>query len=259
MEKHPFHIVDPRPWPLTGSVGAFLFINGIVSSFHKFGISLLLLGFALIVLTITQWWRDICREATLQGKHTMKVEEGIRLGITLFITSEVFFFVAFFWAFFHSSLRPNVEVGNTWPPTYIMPIGPFDVPLLNTTVLLSRGAAITWAHIAMLRAKWIEANIRLGLTFSLGLLFTILQWGEYISCSFTMADSIYGSTFFLATGFHGLHVIIGTVFIGAIWGRLLLGHFSDKHHFGFEGRAWYWHFVDVVWLFLFLCVYWWGY
>jgi len=258
MTKHPFHIVDPRPWPLTRACGTLFLLSGLVGLITKYDKILIWLGIILLIGTIWQWWRDVTREATIQGKHTGKVEDRLRIGMLLFIVREVCFFFAFFWAYFHSSLSPNIEVGAKWPPVIIIAIRPFDVPLLNTTVLLSRGATITWAHMALLRSERFEVHISLGITISLGCLFTILQWIEYSFSTFSMADSVYGSTFFLATGFHGLHVVIGTLFIIAIWIRHMLGHFSRTHHFGFEGRAWYWHFVDVVWLFLFLCIYWWG-
>ena len=182
-----------------------------------------------------------------------------RIGMVLFISSEVFFFLAFFWAFFHSSLSPNIEVGRVWPPTGISAIRPFDVPLLNTTILLSRGATITWAHIAMIEDRWFEAMRSLVMTVILGVYFTALQGIEYAMSSFAMSDSVYGRTFFIATGFHGLHVLIGTTFILVITLRHAKAHFTPEHHFGFEARAWYWHFVDVVWLFLFMCIYWWGF
>jgi len=258
MNKHPFHIVDVSPWPLTGASGGLFLLSGLARSIHNYDNRLRFLGLVLVLLTIAQWWRDVCREATYQGKHTLKVENGIRLGILLFITSEVCLFLAFFWSFFHSSLRPTVEVGATWPPVWVESINPFGVPLLNTTVLLSSGATITWAHIALLRGNRYEARISLSITVALGGFFTVLQAAEYVYRPFTISDSVYGRTFFLATGFHGLHVIIGSFFIGVILYRHLLCHFSEAHHFGFESRAWYWHFVDVVWLFLFICVYWWG-
>lgn len=258
--KHPFHIVDSSPWPLTGAGGSFFLLTGLSRWIHKYDKGVLFLfGLTLIAVTIALWWRDVRREATYQGKHTDKVENGIRTGIILFITREACFFFAFFWAFYHSSLSTRVEIGNIWPPKHIQPIHPFDVPLLNTTVLLTSGATITWAHIALLRSKWLEATTGIAVTLLLGLVFTSLQGLEYVCCSFTIADSIYGRTFFVATGFHGLHVVFGTVFISVIWARHLKGHFSSAHHFGFEGRAWYWHFVDVVWLFLFVRVYWWGF
>ena len=259
MIKHPFHIVDYSPWPLTGSVGAFSLVAGIAAWFNKYDQTLIYFGLILIGLTIIQWWRDVTREATFQGKHTKKVELGIRLGILLFICSEVFFFLAFFWAFFHSRLRPAVELGRVWPPTGISGINPFDVPLLNTVVLLRRGCTITWAHIALIEDLWDEANISLWITVILGAYFTSLQAIEYAIASFSIADSVYGATFYVATGFHGLHVIIGTTFIAVILYRHNYFHFTRGHHFGFEASAWYWHFVDVVWLFLFVCIYWWGF
>ena len=258
--KHPFHIVDASPWPLTGAVGSLFLVRGLSGWIHhhdKGG--LILIGFTLIGLTIALWWRDVRRESTYQGKHTDKVENGIRTSIILFITREACFFFAFFWAFYHSSLRPRVEVGSVWPPKRIEPVHPFEVPLLNTTVLLTRGATITWGHMGILRSEWLEATTAIAATLFLGIVFTTLQGLEYGSCSFTIADSVYGRTFYVATGFHGLHVVFGTVFIGVIWIRHLKGHFSSGHHFGFEGRAWYWHFVDVVWLLLFVRIYWWGF
>jgi len=258
MKSHPFHIVDVRPWPLTGSIGSLILVSGISSAIHKIDYMLLSIGVVVLLLTVVQWWRDVSREATLQGKHTEKVESGMRWGMMLFILSEVCFFFAFFWAFFHSSLRPSIELGSVWPPRGVVPISPFDVPLLNTIVLLSRGATITWRHISMIDSKWNESNIRLILTVLLGGVFTLLQAMEFNTCSFTLSDSIYGRSFYLLSGFHGLHVLIGTTFIAVICGRHQCNHFSNEHHFGFEARAWYWHFVDVVWLFLFLWVYWWG-
>ena len=177
------------------------------------------------------------REATYQGKHTGKVEKGLRLGIVLFILSEVIFFFAFFWAFFHSSLSPSPELGSAWPPSGIIPINPFDVPLLNTTVLLRRGATITWAHIRLLEGKQLETYFCITITVILGMYFTVLQAAEYILAPFTMADSVYGATFYVATGFHGLHVVIGTTFILVITLRQKQCHFTASHHFGFEASA----------------------
>jgi len=256
--KHPYHIVDARPWPLTGAAGALFLLTGLCGNIHKINSFLILFGLIVIIFTISQWWRDVMREASFQGKHTDRVENGLRLGILLFIISELFLFFAFFWAFFHSSLRPNIEVGSTWPPVMVIPIGPYEVPLLNTTILLSSGATITWAHLSLINSKWLEAHLRFAITVGLGTVFTLLQVIEYKYSSFSIADSVYGRVFFLATGFHGIHVVFGTIFISTMWRRHICGHFSESHHFGFEGRAWYWHFVDVVWLFLFICVYWWG-
>jgi len=176
----------------------------------------------------------------------------------LFILSEICFFFSFFWAFFHSSLVPTIELGSVWPPQGIEVLNPFSVPLLNTAVLLSSGATVTWAHHAIISGKRDEAIQGLFLTLILGALFTSLQVMEYIEASFCIADSVYGSVFFVATGFHGLHVIIGTTFLAVCWFRLLYHQFTRHHHFGFEAASWYWHFVDVVWLFLYVCIYWWG-
>nr|ARI46957.1 cytochrome oxidase subunit III [Kunugia undans] len=256
--NHPFHLVDYSPWPLTGAIGVMTLVTGMVKWFHNFNLNLLILGYLIIILTMIQWWRDICREGTFQGKHTILVTKGLRWGMILFIVSEVFFFISFFWAFFHSSLSPNIEIGSMWPPMNIMPFNPFQIPLLNTIILISSGVTVTWAHHAMMENNLSQTNQSLFITICLGGYFTILQAYEYIEAPFTIADSIYGSTFFMATGFHGLHVIIGTIFLIVCFYRSLNNHFSSNHHFGFEAAAWYWHFVDVVWLFLYISIYWWG-
>nr|YP_009138164.1 cytochrome c oxidase subunit III [Sterechinus neumayeri]AGU99588.1 cytochrome c oxidase subunit 3 [Sterechinus neumayeri]AID60605.1 cytochrome c oxidase subunit III [Sterechinus neumayeri] len=256
--QHPYHLVDQSPWPLTGAISGLMMTSGLVLWFHTNSTFLLLVGLLLLVITMINWWRDIVREATYQGSHTAIVENGLRYGMILFITSEVCFFFAFFWAFFHSSLAPSIEIGVSWPPTGITPLNPFLVPLLNTAVLLSSGVTITWSHHSILAGHRTEAIQALFLTVTLGFYFTILQAWEYIDAPFTIADSVYGSTFFVATGFHGFHVIIGTTFLLVCLIRLTSHHFSTHHHFGFEAAAWYWHFVDVVWLFLYVCIYWWG-
>lgn len=256
--NHPFHLVDKRPWPLTGSLGAIIIICGIINWFHKFDNKILLLGYLILILTIIQWWRDVIRERTFQGCHTKFVEAGLRWGIILFIVSEILFFISFFWAYFHSSLSPNIEIGNTWPPIGIKPFNPIEIPLLNTTILLSSGITITWAHHRIINSNYTQTIQRLFLTVTLGIYFTVLQAFEYWEAPFTISDSVYGRSFFIATGFHGIHVIIGTIFILIIIIRHINWHFSKNHHFGFEASAWYWHFVDVVWLFLYLSIYWWG-
>lgn len=256
--NHPFHLVDYSPWPLTGAIGVIVLVRGIVKWFHNFNINLLILGYFIVILTIYQWWRDICREGTYQGKHTILVIKGLRWGIILFIVSEIFFFISFFWAFFHSSLAPNIEIGAIWPPTDIIPFNPFQIPLLNTIILIRSGVSVTWAHHAIIENNNSQITQGLFITIILGIYFTILQAYEYFEAPFTIADRIYGSTFFIATGFHGLHVIIGTIFLLICLVRHLNNHFSSNHHFGFEAAAWYWHFVDVVWLFLYISIYWWG-
>nr|BAF76624.1 cytochrome c oxidase subunit 3 [Asymmetron lucayanum] len=257
-QTHPWHLVEPSPWPLVGGSAAFTLTVGLVMWFHYNSTLLLTLGLVLVIMTMIQWWRDVVREATFQGCHTSYVIAGLRRGMVLFIVSEVFFFLAFFWAFFHSSLAPTVELGVTWPPTGIHPLNAFAVPLLNTAVLLSSGVTVTWAHHALLDGNRTEAIQALAFTVILGLYFTALQAWEYYEAPFTIADGIYGSTFFVATGFHGLHVIIGSTFLLVCLIRQISYHYTSSHHFGFEAAAWYWHFVDVVWLFLYVCIYWWG-
>nr|UHA55364.1 cytochrome c oxidase subunit III [Ancylis unculana] len=256
--NHPYHLVDYSPWPLTGAIGVLTLVAGMVKWFHNFNMNLLILGYVITILTMYQWWRDICREGTLQGKHTILVLKGLRWGMILFIVSEVFFFISFFWAFFHSSLSPNIEIGMVWPPMNIIPFNPFQIPLLNTIILITSGITVTWAHHALMENNFTQTMQGLFLTVTLGIYFTILQAYEYIEASFTISDSIYGSTFFMATGFHGLHVMIGTIFLFICLMRHMNNHFSSNHHFGFEAAAWYWHFVDVVWLFLYVSIYWWG-
>lgn len=207
---------------------------------------------------MAQWWRDIIRESTFIGYHTSYVVQAHRLGIILFIISEVMFFFSFFWAFFHSALAPTVQIACTWPPPGIEPINPFSVPLLNTAVLLASGFTVTWAHHGLIAGSRKNALQALFITCSLGLYFTKLQLQEYYDAPFTIADGIYGSVFFVSTGFHGLHVIIGTLFLLVCLYRTYAIHFSTDRHVGFEAAAWYWHFVDVVWIFLYLCIYWWG-
>nr|YP_010626004.1 cytochrome c oxidase subunit III [Inocellia fulvostigmata]WBK02763.1 cytochrome c oxidase subunit III [Inocellia fulvostigmata] len=256
--NHPFHLVDYSPWPLTGALGALITVSGMIMWFHQFNNTLLLMGNLILILTMIQWWRDITRESTYQGLHTLSVINGMRYGMILFIISEVFFFVSFFWAFFHSSLSPSIEIGSMWPPKGISPFNPMQIPLLNTVILLSSGLTVTWAHHSILENNYNQAIQSLFFTVILGIYFTMLQAYEYYEASFTISDAVYGSTFFMATGFHGLHVIIGTTFLIICLLRQIFSHFSKNHHFGFEASAWYWHFVDVVWLFLYISIYWWG-
>jgi len=204
------------------------------------------------------WFRDVIREGTYLGYHTVAVQHGLRYGMLLFILSEVCFFAGFFWAFYHSSLAATVEIGGVWPPPGIEVLNPWDVPLLNTLILLLSGATVTWAHHSILQGNKANAVLGLTLTVGLGLIFTALQAYEYIESSFTISDGVYGSTFFMATGFHGLHVIIGSTFLLVCLLRQIKNHYTTTHHFGFEAASWYWHFVDVVWLFLFVSIYWWG-
>lgn len=256
--RHPYHLVDESPWPIIRATGAFFLTSGLIKWFHARSISLLLIGLFIILIVIGQWWRDVSAEGTSQGLHSKIVELGLRWGIILFIVSEIFFFVSFFWAFFHSSLAPDPEIGAIWPPHGIHSFNPFQVPLLNTMVLLASGVRVTWAHHSVISGN-LSSRIRgLAITVILGVYFSCLQAIEYYEARFRIADSVYGATFYVATGFHGLHVLVGTSFLMVCLYRLILTQFSANHHFGFEAAAWYWHFVDVVWLFLYIWLYWWG-
>lgn len=257
-QNHTFHLVSISPWPIIISFSLFNNLISIIIWFHKINY-LILISIPCTFLCIYQWWRDVIRESTFQGSHTLLVFKGLRIGIILFIISEIFFFISFFWAYFHSSLAPSIEIGQLWPPQGIKPFNPFDIPLINTIILISSGITITWSHHSILNKNFFERNKRLILTVILGLYFTLLQIIEYYESPFSMADSIYGSSFFIATGFHGLHVIIGTIFLFICLLRINYLHFSKTHHFGFEAAAWYWHFVDVIWLFLYISIYWWRY
>lgn len=257
-QNHIFHIVTISPWPILISLSLFNNLISIIIWFHKINY-IITLSLPCTILCLYQWWRDVIRESTFQGSHTYSVYLGLRLGIILFIISEIFFFISFFWAYFHSSLAPSIDIGQLWPPLGIKPFNPLDIPLLNTIILISSGITITWTHYSILNKNLLERKKSLIITIILGLYFSILQLIEYKESPFTISDSIYGSSFFIATGFHGIHVIIGTTFLLISLLRLLSLHFRNSHHFGFEAAAWYWHFVDIVWLFLYISIYWWGY
>ncbi len=265
-KHHDYHLVEPSPWPAIGGVAAFVFAVGAIMWFKDMGIWLFLIGVAAVLYTMMMWWRDVIAEAEHQGHHTPVVQLHLRYGMILFIASEVMFFVAWFWAFFDASLyfgeaiqAARVEhTGGHWPPQGIETFDPWHLPLINTLILLTSGTTVTWAHHAL------QHNDRDGLkwglicTVILGALFTCVQAYEYAHAGFGFSENIYGATFFMATGFHGFHVLIGTIFLTVCLFRALAGHFKPEQHFGFEAAAWYWHFVDVVWLFLFVCIYVWG-
>jgi cytochrome c oxidase subunit 3 len=260
-QKHPFHIVDPSPWPLLASLGAFFTLFGftLYLHFYKNGFSLFIIGLFLLVSTMIIWWRDVIREATFEGHHTTYVRKGLKLGMILFIASEVMLFFSFFWSFFHSSLNPTIEIGCVWPPKGIIAINPWHVPLLNTIVLVTSGAYITWTHYSILAGYRKDSIESLAYTILLAIFFTFLQYYEYTAAPFNISDSVYGSVFYMTTGLHGSHVIIGTIFLIVCLYRLINYHFTNTHHVGFECAAWYWHFVDIVWIFVYFFIYWWGF
>nr|YP_004222747.1 cytochrome c oxidase subunit 3 [Glaucocystis nostochinearum]ADW83119.1 cytochrome c oxidase subunit 3 [Glaucocystis nostochinearum] len=259
-QRHPYHLVDPSPWPFGAALSAFVFLIGGVLYMHSYqkGSFVLSFGFLLLLLTMALWWRDVIREATFEGQHTKIVKHGLRYGFLLFIVSEVMFFFGFFWAFFHSSLSPAIEIGGKWPPVGLEVLDPWKIPLANTIILLSSGATLTWSFYGILAQNRKEAITGLVLTVLLAALFTGFQAYEYINAPFSISDGIYGSTFYMTTGLHGLHVLIGTIFLTVCLIRLWNYHFTKKSHLGFEAAVWYWHFVDVVWIFLFISIYWWG-
>jgi cytochrome c oxidase subunit 3 len=257
---HQFHLVDPSPWPLVASLGAFMLTTGTVLYMHRMlgGWALLINGLLLILYVMFVWWRDIVREATYEEQHSFVVQRGLRLGMVLFIVSEIMFFFAFFWAFFHSSLAPVHNIGGVWPPKSVLVMDTYTIPLTNTVLLLSSGATVTWSHHAIVLNAKRQTLISLLFTLMLAILFTYFQGLEYVSAPFNISDSVYGSCFYMATGFHGFHVFVGTVALTVSFFRIILNHGTNTHHFGFESAIWYWHFVDVVWLFLFINIYWWG-
>jgi len=257
-KNHPFHLVDPSAWPFVGALAALLFTTGMVLLMHNHGPHVLILGVLMILVTMYGWWKEVIHESKTPGIYTKNVQVGLRMGMILFIVSEVMFFVAFFWAFFDASIFPKEAIGGVWPPKTIHVIEPFDFPYLNTLLLLLSGTTITWAHHELLEGHKKQLVQGIGLTVMLGAIFTCVQAFEYHHATFGFKDGIYASTFYMATGFHGVHVLIGTLFLIVCFFRSRLGQFTPEGHIGFEAAAWYWHFVDVVWLFLFVWVYWWG-
>ena len=264
-KNHDYHLVDPSPWPVVGAISAFVMAIGAVLSMRAseydwsvWPYLILIGGFLGVIYTMIVWWRDITDEAEHKGYHTPVVQLHHRYGMILFIASEVMFFVAWFWAFFGAALFPNEGMGNIWPPEGIQVFDPWHLPFVNTVILLLSGTTVTWAHHALKEGD--RKGLIQGLTYTviLGALFSCVQAYEYAHAPFGFTDGIYASTFFMATGFHGFHVLVGTIFLIVCLFRAMKGHFKPDHHFGFEAAAWYWHFVDVVWLFLFCCIYWWG-
>ncbi|MGM0423165.1 MAG: cytochrome c oxidase subunit 3, partial [Pseudomonadota bacterium] len=222
------------------------------------GLKGVIIGLLAVLACMFFWWKDVIREAVVEKAHSNVAKIGLRYGMILFIASEVMFFFAFFWAFFDASLFPTSALGGLWPPENIEPIPAFGLPFLMTMILLLSGCTVTWAHHEILEGNQKAFVQGVGLTVLLGIVFTGFQAYEYFHASFGFTESVYASTFYMATGFHGFHVLVGTIFLAVCYFRGRKGHFTKDDHFGFEAAAWYWHFVDVVWLFLFASVYWWG-
>jgi len=259
--KQPYHLVDPSPWPISGALGGGLIVLGIIFAAHYNNYIMLAIGIAVVIATMFFWWRDVLRESAAAGVHSPIVRLGLRYGMMMFIASEVMFFVAFFWAYFNFALYPSHMSGvdaakAVWPPAGVTTFDPFHLPFLNTMILLLSGCTVTWAHHSLIERDRRGLLIALACTVLLGLSFTMFQAIEYSDAPFKfVGGGVYPSTFFLATGFHGFHVIVGTIFLAVCWVRARGDAFTPERHFGFEAAAWYWHFVDVVWLFLFVCIY----
>ncbi len=269
--NHDYHLVEPSIWPLVGSLSAFIMAIGAVIWMKTdegglFGLSsyyVFYMGLIGVLYTMFRWWVDVTNEAEHLKLHTPVVQMHLRYGMILFISSEVMFFVAWFWAYFNTSLFPDDSVqymreafiGGVWPPKGVQTFDPWGLPLMNTLILLTSGATVTFAHHSLIKGDRKGLVWGLALTVALGMIFTVLQAIEYSHAGFSFSENIYGATFFMATGFHGFHVIVGTIFLAVILYRALKGHFTPEQHFGFEAAAWYWHFVDVVWLFLFIVIY----
>jgi len=260
FQAHPFHLVSPSPWPIYSSISLLTLTTSGVLSMHGFSNAeyFLALAFILVISSMSFWFRDVISEATYIGNHTLAVQRGLNMGVALFIVSEALFFLAIFWAFFHSALSPTIELGAQWPPMGIEAINPFELPLLNTVILLSSGVTVTYAHHSLIQGNRSGALYGLLITVILAIIFTALQGIEYTVSSFTISDGAFGSCFYFGTGFHGLHVMIGTAFLAVGLWRVLAYHSTENHHLGLESGILYWHFVDVVWLFLFISIYYWG-
>nr|AWN56204.1 cytochrome c oxidase subunit 3 [Dinocampus coccinellae] len=254
-----FHLVSVSPWPLLCSFSVFFFLLGNLNLLILSEINLLMMSIIFLILVLFQWWRDVVREGSYQGVHSTGVVDGLKFGMLLFIISELMFFVSFFWTYFHMFLSPSMEVGLVCPAYMIVMFNPYNIPLLNTLILLFSGMTITWCHHCLMNNNMFKCVISMGVTIMLGILFSYFQYLEYYESYFSISDSVYGSIFFMATGFHGLHVLVGTFFIFVNFVRVNFYHFSMYHHFGFEAASWYWHFVDVVWLFLYVFIYWLSY
>jgi len=260
FQAHPFHLVSPSIWPILTCVSLLTLTTTAVLTMHSFNNAKYFVFSALFILisSMSFWFRDVISEGTYLGNHTMAVQRGLNMGVGLFIVSEALFFLAIFWAFYHSAFSPTIELGGQWPPMGIEAVNPFELPLLNTIILLSSGVTVTYAHHSLIQGNRYGAIYGTIYTVILALIFTALQGVEYSVSSFTISDGIFGSSFYFGTGFHGLHVMIGTAFISVGLWRIIAYHSTDNHHLGIESGILYWHFVDIVWIFLFLSIYYWG-
>nr|ALJ93771.1 cytochrome c oxidase subunit III [Megachile strupigera] len=258
-KKHPFHLVTISPWPLICSLNSFNLMITLIIWFYFKIYWMMMINFTMLMLSMFLWWRDIIRESTYQGQHSQTIKKMLKFSMILFIISELMFFISFFWTYFHMMLSPSIEIGMNWPPKNIIMFNPYKFPLLNSLILISSGMTLTWSHYCLMNKKYFMSKILLFLTIMLGMIFSFIQYIEYYEAPFSINDSTFSSIFFLMTGFHGLHVFIGIIFLLTCFIRMLMNHFSNYHHFNFESSSWYWHFVDVIWLLLYIIIYWWNY
>lgn len=256
--SHSYHLVQISPWPITTGISLLSILMGNILLYHNkyLGLELFVISIISLVYSIYYWFKDIIIEGSYRGDHTSKVQKGLNLGFILFVLSEICVFFGLFFAYFYNALVPSIELGGIWPPIGILTLDYKAVPLLNTLILLSSGFSITACHNYILSRNFNRAIIYLIITICLGLIFIYFQYFEYTSAAFTITDSVYGSSFFILTGCHGVHIIIGTIFLFLT--LLRFSHFSSHHHLQFSSAAIYWHFLDAVWLALYFILYFWA-
>jgi cytochrome c oxidase subunit 3 len=259
-QAHPYHLVKPSPWPIYLAFGSFGLLYNLTMLMHNITNNkwILLLNLITLIYIGLLWSRDIIAEATYLGEHTSKISEGLNMGFIIFLITELMWFIGVFWAYFHSALSPSIELGEMWPPIGIIPIQATDLPLLNTLILLLSGGTITYSHHGLIGRDYKNSVIGLLLTIILGIIFIICQYIEYKYCSYTMADSIYGSVFFIVTGLHGIHLITGTGILCLNFYRLYNMQLTSTKHTGYNTAILLWHFLDVAWLFVYIICYYWG-
>nr|DBA43577.1 TPA_asm: COX3 [Bombus fervidus] len=256
MKKNfPFHMVTLSPWPIISSMSLMNFLLSIIIWIYMNNLIMMNYNLIILIMSVFMWFRDIVRESTFQGMHSMYVMKMLKFSMIMFIISELFFFISFFWTFFHNSISPSIEINSMWPPKMIKFFNPFEIPLLNSIILIMSGFTVTLSHYNTLNNKFKSSVYMLLMTIILGFYFNIMQVFEYYNSYFCINDSIYGSIFFLSTGFHGMHVLIGTLMLLYSLIRMMNNHFSSIHHINYEFSIWYWHFVDVIWLFIYMFYY----
>nr|DBA43837.1 TPA_asm: COX3 [Bombus trifasciatus] len=256
MKKNfPFHMVTISPWPIIVSLNIMNLMLSIILWIYLNNLLWMIINFMNIMMSTSMWFRDIIRESTFQGMHSFYIMSMLKFSMIMFIISELFFFISFFWAFFHNSISPSIEINIMWPPKMIKFFNPFEIPMLNSITLIFSGLTVTLSHYNMLNNDFKSSISDLSFTIFLGFYFNYMQIFEYQNSYFCINDSIFGSIFFISTGFHGIHVLIGTLMLFSSLMRMKFFHFSQIHHFNFEFAIWYWHFVDVIWLFIFMFYY----